>query len=598
MTTNSNSNNIFSYLMDLNTTINNKEHEKKDIKEQIDDWEQTLDTNEFINTIVSNNSELLLTILFGQHSKVHIPEHVWKDINFENDIFQHLDKTKTMIGKHILKKILQRPSDNVDYLLERQKVLKNMTLKHESVKLMLNKMSELENELMWFWKKNDDISFLYEMIYFQTPFDFVNNYLNNNSLILNSINWYNIFINPTMTIFIPIASFIIPYLILRYYNIKIPLKIIAKILFKQMMSWGMPTKLQFASTISMFIWIFFYGQNIYYSIMRAYYVHRIITFIQKKMTYIKELLDICENIYETLKDTGIIKYPPELTTLKSLLLEYNHDKKWFNNKGQILRTYNLLKERINELIPVLNWIGYVDAYNSIIMLSLNGYCYAQYITNENNPTIIGKNIYQIGLQNVKKNTVKLRGNNMLITGPNASGKSTFIKSMISGILLAQSLTISNMSNLQLTPYSVINSYIHIGDCSGKSSLFESEMNCMKEHLDLIIKANKNNEKVFIVMDELFSSTNYVEGFSISWAVLKSLISKNNSTAIVTTHYTDLSKIENISNYRFVEGYKLKRGVSKKYMALDMIKKRGFANELVETANEISEKVIKEIYVTK
>ena len=51
------------------------------------------------------------------------------------------------------------------------------------------------------------------------------------------------------------------------------------------------------------------------------------------------------------------------------------------------------------------------------------------------------------------------------------------------------------------------------------------------------------------MDELFSSTNYVEGYSAAYAILKTLSKEKNSLSLITTHYTDLTKLEKTTNKR-------------------------------------------------
>ena len=102
--------------------------------------------------------------------------------------------------------------------------------------------------------------------------------------------------------------------------------------------------------------------------------------------------------------------------------------------------------------------------------------------------------------------------NLLITGPNAAGKSTYIKSLALNVLLAQTIGLVPASSLKITPFHVINTYLNIPDCIGKSSLFEAEMFRAKEHLELINNLPKDKH-AFVIMDEIFSSTNYVEGFS-------------------------------------------------------------------------------------
>ena len=100
-------------------------------------------------------------------------------------------------------------------------------------------------------------------------------------------------------------------------------------------------------------------------------------------------------------------------------------------------------------------------------------------------------------------------NNICITGPNAGGKSTFIKSLCISILLSQTLTVAPAELFELTPIYYIQTYINIPDCKGKESLFQAEM---RRSLKYINKLKELKDKFsFVIMDEIFSSTNPDEG---------------------------------------------------------------------------------------
>ena len=64
---------------------------------------------------------------------------------------------------------------------------------------------------------------------------------------------------------------------------------------------------------------------------------------------------------------------------------------------------------------------------------------------------------------------------------------------------------------KITPFSIINSYLHIPDSIGHSSLFEAEMYRSKDHINILKKLN--NGFAFIIMDEIFK---------FSWILVKSL----------------------------------------------------------------------------
>ena len=193
-------------------------------------------------------------------------------------------------------------------------------------------------------------------------------------------------------------------------------------------------------------------------------------------------------------------------------------------------------------------------------------------------------------------------NNMLITGPNAAGKSTFIKSVMLNIILSQTLGISSSKNLELTPFKNLDTYLHIPDIKGESSLFETEMYRSKNYID---KIKNTDDLSFIVMDEIFSSTNYIEGFSGAYAILEKLSKFNNSLYIVTTHYTKLNSLEKetngkIKNYKFeinrdsssniIFNYKLKEGYSNQFIALELLKNNNFDKDIIDSALKVSKTI--------
>ena len=66
-----------------------------------------------------------------------------------------------------------------------------------------------------------------------------------------------------------------------------------------------------------------------------------------------------------------------------------------------------------------------------------------------------------------------------------------------------------------------------------------------------VKQLNDSEYSFIVMDEIFSSTNHIEGSSGAYAILKSLSKYKNNITIITTHYESLTKLEKKKKKRFI-----------------------------------------------
>ena len=124
------------------------------------------------------------------------------------------------------------------------------------------------------------------------------------------------------------------------------------------------------------------------------------------------------------------------------------------------------------------------------------------------------------------NTVKIGGDtrpkNLLITGANASGKSTCIKAIIECVLLAQTITIAPAKECILTPFTVIDTYLNIPDCQGKQSLFQAEMSRCYQQINQLKGLDGNKELALTIMDEIFVSTNFYEGLSGAYAIARKM----------------------------------------------------------------------------
>jgi MutS domain V len=140
-----------------------------------------------------------------------------------------------------------------------------------------------------------------------------------------------------------------------------------------------------------------------------------------------------------------------------------------------------------------------------------------------------------------RNTVNLK-RNWIITGPNASGKTTLLKSTAINVILTQQLGCgfygegSHMSCL----YSHIHSYLNIPDTSERDSLFQAEARRCKTIIDAVNDAPQD-ERHFCIFDELYSGTNPKEASKAAYAFLKFLSVRKNVDYILTTHYVDVCK---------------------------------------------------------
>ena len=69
--------------------------------------------------------------------------------------------------------------------------------------------------------------------------------------------------------------------------------------------------------------------------------------------------------------------------------------------------------------------------------------------------------------------------NIIITGPNAAGKTTTIKATIINLLLSQQLGLGFFEKCQTSTFDYIHSYLNIPDSCSRDSLFQAEAKDVK-----------------------------------------------------------------------------------------------------------------------
>jgi DNA mismatch repair ATPase MutS len=175
---------------------------------------------------------------------------------------------------------------------------------------------------------------------------------------------------------------------------------------------------------------------------------------------------------------------------------------------------------------------------------------------------------------VVKNNIRLN-KKMTITGPNAAGKTTLIKSTLLNIIFSQQFGYGFYKKAKLVPYEFVHSYLNIPDTSGRDSLFQAESRRCREIISCLLK-NKT-KRHFCIFDELYSGTNPYEAVASAFGFIKYLNTFDNVDLLLTTHYSKLCKLleaECVENMHMkieraiVEGqdairytYKLGKGIS-------------------------------------
>jgi energy-coupling factor transporter ATP-binding protein EcfA2 len=136
-----------------------------------------------------------------------------------------------------------------------------------------------------------------------------------------------------------------------------------------------------------------------------------------------------------------------------------------------------------------------------------------------------------------KNTVTL-DKRLVVTGPNASGKTTILKMTMLNILFSQQLGHGFYeAGTRICTYDQLHSYLNIPDTSGRDSLFQAESRRCKEILDKLTPSRH-----FCIFDELYSGTNPYEAIASAYGYIMHITKHDNVDFMLTTHYIQLCKL--------------------------------------------------------
>ena len=200
-------------------------------------------------------------------------------------------------------------------------------------------------------------------------------------------------------------------------------------------------------------------------------------------------------------------------------------------------------------------------------------------------------LYHPLLKNPVRNDITATRNVILLTGPNMSGKSTFLKSVSLCVYLGHAGLAVPATKAVIPFFDNISVAINLTDSivSGYSH-FMTEIVTLKN----VVQEALQGKKCFAVFDELFRGTNIEDALEISTATIKGLTRFTNSYFFISTHLHQLKAMEEISNGKvatwFVEcrldedtpafTYQLKEGWSDLKIGRILFEKEGL-NKMLE-----------------
>jgi hypothetical protein len=537
--------------------------------------------NSILNRIITDN------IVRGD--KIEISDDVYKDTNID----KWARNLPSLEGSKILiERLVRHPINDRKLLEKRQKALINYDIDIEILK-------EYEDDILWIYKiaeeinENNSIEILF-------PSSFILSYINYIETLLDIYHMYKIFFIPITSILYPISTFVAPYIYLnRYLKMNISfssyLEIIVQIIKMLCVSTG-NFRTDLIKFISIFFYIGIYLYNMYQTYEVAYFLYSTKDKLQNKMEGLVKFVNHSLNIMNNVPKNIIEPYFNIRATYEGILIN--------NSMSCIYRIWkdDILKEKLSSLLKTIYAVDVIYSINNLFLekdWSVVSYNNAETkFWDAKNPILSDTQI---------SNPVSL-GRNIIVTGPNAGGKTTYVKTILSNVILGQTIGIAYSIKSQMILYDTVNSFMRVSDVLGNRSYFEAEAEYCLNMINKAKEINVNNKSALFLMDEPMHSTPPIEGMATAYAVIEYLSKLQGITLIITTHFHRLIKLEEIYPEKFINlsvdaipmnnkyhfPYKINRGHSYLCIAIELLDIKDFPKDIIDNAIKMKNKICNDI----
>lgn len=250
------------------------------------------------------------------------------------------------------------------------------------------------------------------------------------------------------------------------------------------------------------------------------------------------------------------------------------------------------KQYQGEMLVMYETIGFLDS-----MLSVAS-CRAMYevscvpeLVQDETVALTAENLYHPLLPDGVANSIDT-GTSVLLTGSNASGKSTYIKAVAVNALLAQTIHTVIAGSYRASWFRIASSMALRDDILNQESYFIVEIKSLKRIIDL---AEESDLPVLCFIDEVLRGTNTVERIAASSRILEEIAVRGN-LCFAATHDIELSYLleKHFANYHFEEqvteddvqfDYRLREGRACTRNAIRLLQMMGYDKAIVQDATD-------------
>jgi len=517
--------------------------------------------------------------------KIDISNDVYKDTG----IHEWASKIPTLEGsKLLIKKLIKNPINDRELLIYRQNSFVDYDIDIEILK-------DYEDDILWIYKIAEEISdnSSIEILF---PSSFIISYINYFEYLLDTYHMYKIYFIPITSILYPVTTFLAPYFYLNNY-MKMNITFSSYIntiyyIFSMLLKPSGNFRQDLTKFVTLFLYVGIYLYNMYQTYEIAVFLYNTKEKLHEKMDglvkFVKHSLNITKNVSKNVLDAFFI-------------IEKNFEHLDINNT--MTDIYKLwkdkqLKNKVSALLKTIYGIDVLYAINNLLLK--NEWSVPNY--NDNETTLWGAKNPVLSKEQVS-NPINL-DRNIIVTGPNAGGKTTYVKTILSNVILSQTFGITYSLKSNMILYDTINSFMRVSDELGNKSYFEAEAEYCLNMINKAKDISKYNERGLFLMDEPMHSTPPTEGMATAYSVIEYLSKMSGISLIITTHFHKLVKLEELYPDKFINlsvdaipqddkyyfPYKINKGHSYLCIAIELLDIKDFPKEIIDNAIKMKNKI--------
>ena len=531
-------------------SIINERNELKKIKQHLKgEWDLTPE-GEFTSEKLDSIKEYYQSI---RDDKFDVDDITWNDLDLD-DLYLQMNNTQCSIGEEYLYALLRKPCFSKEELLERNRLMEYFQAneaKRVELQISLNKIGKIKSISVYEYMNR-----LGE----EQPSSNLPHYLMASGLILSFVM---IFVLPGLGALC--TTFFFALNIFRYFARK--------------------------AKIEKFLTVFSYILRL---LSNVNYITKLnIPEISKYQDQLKQE----ENVFKRFRrGAGILISNSGTGSIMDAFVDYirmllHVDLIKYNS---MLSFFQKNRESLNRIYQLIGFLDSCMAASSF-RSRLPYYCLPELIEGHS-PKLRVTDLYHPMLSDPVANSI-MENQSVLITGSNASGKSTFIKTLAINALFSQTIYTSISHSYQASYFTIFSSMALRDSLFRNESYYIVEIKSLKRILDHV----NHQYPMLVLIDEVLRGTNTLERIAASSRILLSLAKKNvlcfaathdiELTHILEHYYSNYHFQERIANHQILFDYKLYSGRAISKNAIKLLSLLGYTPDIIRSAETAAEEFL-------